>query len=53
LIVSKRMAEKYFGTEPAVGKTIRINNDKDWIVTGVMENIPANTHLPFDFSKSF
>lgn len=52
LLVSQKMADKYFGEEPALGQTVKINNDKDWTVTGVFENIPGNTHLPFDFLAS-
>jgi putative ABC transport system permease protein len=52
LLVSKEMAEKYFGQKNPVGKTIHVDK-KDYQVTGVLENIPGNTHLRFDFLASF
>lgn len=52
LLISKNMAEKYFGRENPVGKTVNID-EIDYEVTGVMENIPGNTHFRFDFLASF
>src|SRR5258708_3882263 len=47
------MAKKYFGDEDPVGKTLQINNRDDYTVSGVMENVPANSLLQFDFVASF
>jgi putative ABC transport system permease protein len=52
LLLTKDMAEKYFGREDPVGKTVNIDK-KDYKITGVMENIPGNTHFRFDFLASF
>ena len=52
LLVSQDMAEKYFGQENPVGKTIHVDNT-DYQITGVMVNIPGNTHFRFDFLASF
>jgi putative ABC transport system permease protein len=43
------MAKKYFGQEDALGKTLRLDNGGYVTVTGVLANIPANSHLQFDF----
>ncbi|TDB65919.1 ABC transporter permease [Arundinibacter roseus] len=45
LVLSERNAEKYFGKENPVGQTLLLDNDKIYRVTGVMQNIPANSHL--------
>jgi len=52
LLVSKDMAEKYFGQENPVGQTIHVD-EKDYQITGVLDNIPGNTHFRFDFLASF
>ncbi|MDH4217310.1 MAG: ABC transporter permease [Candidatus Aminicenantes bacterium] len=52
LLVSKDMAEKYFDLENPVGKTVKIDKI-DYKITGVMENIPGNTHFRFDFLAPF
>ena len=53
IVLTENMAHKYFGAEDAVGKTLRINNQYDFLVTGVMKNIPLNSHLQFDFLIPF
>ncbi len=48
-VVTKQMAEKYFGKESAIGKTIGLNNNTDlYKVTGVIDNVPVNSHFHFD-----
>lgn len=48
IILTEKMAVKYFGTTDALDKTIR-KGDNVFTVTGVLANIPANSHLQFDF----
>ena len=49
ILITEDMAKKYFGTEDAIGKIIRKDNNDNLIVTGVLANTPANSHLKFDF----
>ncbi|MDX1642512.1 MAG: FtsX-like permease family protein, partial [Balneolaceae bacterium] len=51
IILTESTAEKYFGNENPVGKTITINN-QDNEVAGVMQDIPRNSHMKFDFLAS-
>lgn len=56
LVISKRMAEKYFPDESPVGKMIDIRFDdvfKSVTVTGVAENSPSNSSIRFDFLMPF
>ena len=48
IVLSEKLAIKYFGTIQARGKTILINDKVSLMVTGVFENLPHNTHLLFD-----
>jgi predicted permease len=48
VLITEDLAKKYFGHEGALGKILRKDNNKDVIVTGVLENIPSNSHLQFD-----
>ena len=55
IILTQSSAEKLFGKENPVGKTI-INYGDDttsFIVTGVLENVPQNSQLQFDALYSF
>lgn len=49
IVITERMAKKYFGTTDALEKTIKINNSENFAVTAVIENVPDNSHLHFDF----
>lgn len=49
ILLTEELAYKYFGTTEVIGKTITLNNKNSMIVTGVMKNVPQNSHLRFDF----
>jgi putative ABC transport system permease protein len=49
ILITEDMAKKYFGREDAMGKALRIDHDKNVIVTGILANIPSSSHLLFDF----
>ena len=45
MVISERDAKKYFGNESAIGKTLLLDNNHTYTVTGVMENISSHSHL--------
>jgi len=49
VLITEDMAKKYFNDEDPLGKTLKKNNGENVTVTGVMANIPSNSHLQFDF----
>lgn len=53
MILSRSMEKKYFGDEPALGKTMRNNGDTEYLITGVYEDLPAKTHMALDAMLSF
>lgn len=53
LIISEKKAEKYFGEENPIGKILRLEDWHDYRITGVLKNIPENSHLRFDFLARF
>jgi putative ABC transport system permease protein len=54
VILSQDMADKYFGTENPIGKTITIKTDSAYTyqVTGVAENSPSNSSIKYNFIVS-
>jgi len=46
IVITENMAKKYFGNEDPMGKVLKIADD--FTVTGVIQNIPENSHLHFD-----
>ncbi|MEI9918467.1 MAG: ABC transporter permease [Bacteroidota bacterium] len=49
IVLTEEMAMKFFGTTDILDKSIRKNNKENFTVTGVIANIPENSHLKFDF----
>ena len=52
LVINQTQAKKYFGDDDPMGKVLKLDNDDDWIVSGVYEDIPDNSHFHFDFILS-
>ncbi|MGD2270373.1 MAG: ABC transporter permease [Desulfobacterales bacterium] len=60
IVITENMAKKYFGDEDPIGKVLTINfqrmtdvfekfkNNLDFNVTGVMNNVPDNSHIKFN-----
>lgn len=53
VVITESMARKYFGNEDPVGKSLLVNNVRDYTVTGVMKDVPSNSLMQFDFIASF
>jgi len=53
LVITEEMAAKYFGSENPLGKILNINNEYDFTVTGILKNVPHNSHLQYDFLLPF
>jgi len=51
LVVSQRMAHKYFGNVNPLGDTLEINQ-REYEITGVLKDSPENTHLKYDLIAS-
>ncbi|MBU1820169.1 MAG: ABC transporter permease, partial [Bacteroidetes bacterium] len=53
MVISQSTAEKYFGNADPVGKVLTLKpENQSYEVTGVMKNIPANSHFHMDFLLS-
>jgi len=53
VVLTDKLARRLFGDEDPLGKTVRSENQRALTVTGIMEDIPGNTHLKFDYLISF
>lgn len=53
IVISQEMEKKYFPEGNALNKTLVFADTLNMIVTGVMENIPANSHIQADMIISF
>lgn len=53
IVISERLADKYFKNGDALNKTITMNDSLEFVVSGVMKNIPPNSHIQSDAIISF
>jgi ABC-type antimicrobial peptide transport system permease subunit len=53
LVLSQSMAKKYFGNEDPIGKTLTVNTKHDFLITGIMQDIPHNSHIQVGFVGNF
>jgi putative ABC transport system permease protein len=51
--ISRSTAGKYFGSGDSVGKTLTVGGKTDFIVAGVFEDVPPNSHLKMDIILSY
>jgi len=50
LVITESAAKKFFGEEKnIIGKTVRIDNKQDYIISGVIKDIPENSTLQFEW----
>ncbi|MEO5909267.1 MAG: ABC transporter permease, partial [Pelobium sp.] len=52
MVLSISAANKYFGTTDCLGKTLTLNGNQQATVTGVMKDIPTNSHFRRDIILS-
>jgi len=53
VVLTEDTAKKYFSDEDPVGKTLTLNNESTFVITGVMKNVPPNSHFTFDMLCSY
>jgi predicted permease len=49
IVVTEKMANKFFGTTDVMGKTLKVNNKQDYIITGVIKDLPRNVSFQFEW----
>ena len=49
VVLSEKMAVKYFGNENPVGKTILLDDEYPMTVSGVVQDAPLNSHIQYNY----
>ena len=53
VVLTESASKKYFGSEDPIGKLLKVESDTTlYKVTGVMENVPENSHFHFELLGS-
>ncbi len=53
IVLTKSMAERYFGTEDPLGKTIKLENQHIFSVGAIIEDVPRSSSIRFDYLIPF
>lgn len=53
MAISETTARKYFGSEDAIGKVIKVNNKDNFTITAVFKDIPQNSSVRYDVVMPF
>ncbi|WPU91074.1 ABC transporter permease [Mucilaginibacter sabulilitoris] len=50
LVITQKTAKKFFGNDQnIIGKSIRVDNKHNYVVSGVLKDIPANSSVQFEW----
>jgi putative ABC transport system permease protein len=54
IVITQKTAKKFFGTDRNVtGRTVSMDNKQEYVVSGVIKDIPANSSLQFEWAAPF
>ena len=53
VVISESMRDKYFGDENPIGKVLICDDEYEFAVTGIMRDMPLNSHFRFGFLASY
>lgn len=53
MVISEKMAKKFFESTDVVGKTLKVNNQQDYVIAGVIKDLPKNVSFRFDWLAPF
>lgn len=54
IVITKKTAKKFFGNEKdVIGKTVRVDNKHDYVISGVLKDIPENSSMQFEWVAPF
>lgn len=52
VVITRSMAQKYFGTDNPLGKNLLFDSDQNYRITGICEDVPPQSHFHFQFLQS-
>ncbi len=53
IVLTQSAAKRIFGNEPALGKTVLTNNEQNYTVSAIVQDLPENSSIQFDWLIPF
>lgn len=53
IVISEKMAEKFFKTTDVIGKNLKLDNNQDYVIGGVFKDLPENVSFKFTWLAPF
>jgi len=53
VFITEKASRKYFGSQNPMGQLVRFDGDNEYVVSGILKDIPHNSHLGFEFIASY
>jgi predicted permease len=53
LVITEKMAHKFFGNDNAIGKSLRVDNNASSVVTGVIKDLPESVSFQLEWLAPF
>jgi putative ABC transport system permease protein len=53
IVITRKTAEKYFGAGDAMGERLTVDGKYEFKVSGILDDIPVNSHVQFEFLVPF
>jgi putative ABC transport system permease protein len=53
VVITEEMKKRYFGNDVVLGKILTLRDSLDFTITGVIKDVPSQSHIQFDMLLSF
>jgi len=53
IVITEKMAMKFFQSTDVIGQTLKVNNDQEYVVTGIIKSLPRNVSFYFEWLTPF
>ncbi|HMG69357.1 MAG TPA: ABC transporter permease [Chitinophagaceae bacterium] len=53
ILITQKLAKKIFGNDEPMGKIIKVENDENYKVSGILKDLPNNTQFNFEYLMSY
>jgi putative ABC transport system permease protein len=53
LVITEKLAKKIFGNENPMGKILKVDNEDNFTITGILKDVPVNTRFQMEYLVSW